>query len=90
MPSIKYAVGLVMNYKYEDLEDDGVNRVMRSSICVITSWYDKFKESKEWTTGEGVYNLDQPFYHILLDEDDPASFNTYFHGQFNVAEGNYY
>ena len=78
-----------MNYKYEDLdEDDGV--IMRSGTCVITSWDDKFKESKEWTTGKGVDNLDQPFYHILLDDDDPGFFFAYFDGRFNVAEGNYY
>ena len=58
--------------------------------CVITSWDDKFIESKEWTTGKGVDNLDQPFYHILLDDDDPGYFSAYFPGHFNVAEGNYY
>lgn len=74
-----------MNYTYEDEE----NEEMRNNTCVIVSWDVMFKESKEWTTGKGVYNLDQPYYHILLDNDSPGFTYPYFYGHFNVAEGNF-
>ncbi|KAI9557774.1 hypothetical protein GHT06_014522 [Daphnia sinensis] len=57
VPSIKYAVGLVMIYNYRNAMGEEC-----SEICVITSW--EVKGSAENYLGS-VGNLDQPFYHVL-------------------------
>ncbi|XP_032782263.2 LOW QUALITY PROTEIN: F-box only protein 21 [Daphnia magna] len=57
VPSIKYAVGLVMIYNYTNAMGEVCNE-----ICVITSW--EVKGSAE-NYLRSVGNLDQPFYHVL-------------------------
>uniref|UniRef100_A0A0P5YCE8 F-box only protein 21 n=3 Tax=Daphnia magna TaxID=35525 RepID=A0A0P5YCE8_9CRUS len=57
VPSIKYAVGLVMIYDYTNAMGEVCNE-----ICVITSW--EVKGSAE-NYLRSVGNLDQPFYHVL-------------------------
>ncbi|XP_057373180.1 F-box only protein 21-like [Daphnia carinata] len=65
VPSIKYAVGLVMMYNYTNAMGED-----RSEICVITSW--EVKGLEENYLGS-VGNLDQPFYHVLTGSNaDPS------------------
>ncbi|EFX79070.1 hypothetical protein DAPPUDRAFT_245401 [Daphnia pulex] len=59
LPSIKYAVGLVMLYSYIACG------IKKSQPCVIVSWDAKFQKSEEWLTWPSTKNLDQPYYRIL-------------------------
>ena len=78
LPSIKYAVGLVMLHCFFSL-----GGTMRSTYtCVIISWDVKCQASEEWINRMGIHSLargtNQPFYHILT-EDGSSRY---------VAEGN--
>ncbi|EFX63220.1 hypothetical protein DAPPUDRAFT_268845, partial [Daphnia pulex] len=67
VPSINYAVGLVMFHLHRDAQG-----LTRQKQCVILSWDECFREEvcrRKWglsfepvTNG---YRLDQPFYHII-------------------------
>ena len=74
LPTIKYAVGLVMIYNYIACG------LKHSQLCVIVSWDAKFQRSEEWLTWPSPKNLEQPFYRILGPKIE--------YGKLYVAEGN--
>lgn len=57
VPSIKYAVGLVMIHNFENIMGK-----MCNEMCVITSWD---AEGVEENYNGHVENFDQPFYSVL-------------------------
>ncbi|KZS06840.1 Uncharacterized protein APZ42_029351 [Daphnia magna] len=72
--TVKYAVGLVMEYK--SMPEFYFNH---SQPCVIVSWSAKFQKSDQWKTvhrkrkPKGVKQQDQAFYHILV-KNAPSGF----------------
>ncbi|EFX77521.1 hypothetical protein DAPPUDRAFT_321417 [Daphnia pulex] len=70
LPSIKYAVGLVMKMKNRHTEPGEEERM---DIGVITSW-DAKGDAKKLFNRNFLENLDQPYYYVLTNSYDEPEY----------------
>ena len=65
LPSVKFSVGLVVNYKEW--------RRHCNNPCVIVSWNQKFQESEEWETRGHEYDEEESNDDFLAEDTEEES-----------------